>query len=1203
VPDKVLVVEDDSHTRRLFALALERLLPEAEVLLAADGQEGLALFDSENPDVVVTDLLMPKMDGFQLVRAIRKRLAGVATPILVTSAVIRNEQTLRRLRHEFMVEVQNKPINPQHFTRLIRQMLARRKQQSGKENGTHSGVKVEGASASRARPTAAKRPVAEELTGPHRLAPARSLRPRFGGAAGTLPPSGPPTKTAQAWPINQEIVVDLPDERIAAHKRQQSEPSVEQDVRVSRGHKEVRTSEHPSISVSNKLEAVMSGEVADTPVAGLLLECHREQRTGRLILRQGRMRKDIYLQAGCPIYVRSNQRAESLGELLLKRRRLDEEQHHQALIVARRRDLSYAESLTELGFLSKHDALVELDNLAKVRLRSCLRWQQGSFRLLRSVGARVHIPRHVIDLPLEVFTGLANQYDTQRILTELQQSGLGRKIRVGAHFALYVTAFRAAFGDHMVRALELEPMLSALLETHDPAQVALSVDAMLRCNLGRLAAPKDPAAMAKPSPIEESDATVEVPSLDFLTEAPGSEWAEAETHAGDLDATGSEAALPPRRRLGTRPGVRLTKELAASMAEQNVGEQDKVAIALVESAYLGLREKTHYEVLGVIPETDEHGVEVAYRLKRRQFSLERFRERDLGAAYERLEEICAALDEAFFHLGDVRRRAAYDQRLADVKRWRNATMEAETCYAEGATCLAKGEYARAEQLFGRAIELDDQAEYRVQEALAHFHGSGGDTEAGIQAMVRLQAVLADSPTLVAAHVAHATVSKALGAEEEALAHLKEALRLDPTSDEAFEGLEALLLEQQAFDQLEQAYRRAIAVIDADEEQKLASFWKRLAFLYRDHLEDPHRTRKALETAYRYAPRDKQVGTALLHLDAGSSSSWPAAVLGHRALLQTEPDSTAPLLTLYDLHRRANRDDAARVAASIALSRGSRRSDLLAFVQGDPLEGRSLFGELAAASVTLDEAFWLELAHPSEDPYLTRLYRTLDPLIRRVDPLAAGDLGLLQSENGEPDAERVVPELTALCQLLHIPHPRVTLAPELAADVQSLPCDPPVLLVGGSDLDDLQSRARRTYLLARALVLLVPGRRVAVHAPALLRDVFVAAVGVVYPELAIAPSSQRVVALEEQLGRSGLDEDCAPLIQAIHDRGKDIDLPKWQVGIQRSAERAALLLCGDVRAACDVTRDISREAEQELVDFALGQGYDSLSAQLRSFVQR
>jgi CheY-like chemotaxis protein len=65
----ILVIDDDRSFRRMVNLVLTRA--HHAVIEAQDGVEGLQLFTSLNPDVVISDIIMPDKDGIQLIREIR----------------------------------------------------------------------------------------------------------------------------------------------------------------------------------------------------------------------------------------------------------------------------------------------------------------------------------------------------------------------------------------------------------------------------------------------------------------------------------------------------------------------------------------------------------------------------------------------------------------------------------------------------------------------------------------------------------------------------------------------------------------------------------------------------------------------------------------------------------------------------------------------------------------------------------------------------------------------------------------------------------------------------------------------------------------------------------------------------------------------------------------------------------------------------
>ena len=77
---KILVIDDDKVTLNLFQAILVK--EGYEVLTARDGADGLALFAREKPDLVITDLLIPKVDGIGVCTKVKA--SGTAKVIIIT---------------------------------------------------------------------------------------------------------------------------------------------------------------------------------------------------------------------------------------------------------------------------------------------------------------------------------------------------------------------------------------------------------------------------------------------------------------------------------------------------------------------------------------------------------------------------------------------------------------------------------------------------------------------------------------------------------------------------------------------------------------------------------------------------------------------------------------------------------------------------------------------------------------------------------------------------------------------------------------------------------------------------------------------------------------------------------------------------------------------------------------------------------------
>jgi len=118
----ILVVDDDKNTRRLFRAVLENA--GYTVSAASDGAEALALMDSEHIDLVVLDIMMPHMDGYEFTKALREVENNL--PILMVSA----KQLPEDKKKGFLVgtdDYMTKPIDEEEMLLRIKALLRRAK--------------------------------------------------------------------------------------------------------------------------------------------------------------------------------------------------------------------------------------------------------------------------------------------------------------------------------------------------------------------------------------------------------------------------------------------------------------------------------------------------------------------------------------------------------------------------------------------------------------------------------------------------------------------------------------------------------------------------------------------------------------------------------------------------------------------------------------------------------------------------------------------------------------------------------------------------------------------------------------------------------------------------------------------------------------------------------------------------------------------
>jgi CheY-like chemotaxis protein len=123
----VLVVDDNPDVRELIAAVLERA--QAEVATAASADEALEAVKSERPDVLLCDLHMPGIDGFELIHRVRAweraEGSGAAIPAAAVSAYASLGRRLRHARDEFQAFL-TKPVDPETLVRTVRELAQRR---------------------------------------------------------------------------------------------------------------------------------------------------------------------------------------------------------------------------------------------------------------------------------------------------------------------------------------------------------------------------------------------------------------------------------------------------------------------------------------------------------------------------------------------------------------------------------------------------------------------------------------------------------------------------------------------------------------------------------------------------------------------------------------------------------------------------------------------------------------------------------------------------------------------------------------------------------------------------------------------------------------------------------------------------------------------------------------------------------------------
>ena len=118
---KVLLCDDEIHILRAAELNVSRA--GYEVQIAHDGQEAWEMILNDLPDVLVTDVQMPRVDGFELSRRIRANAATKDLPILMLTAKGFELEQREMMEKWGIVDVVPKPFSPRELVRRFDQIV------------------------------------------------------------------------------------------------------------------------------------------------------------------------------------------------------------------------------------------------------------------------------------------------------------------------------------------------------------------------------------------------------------------------------------------------------------------------------------------------------------------------------------------------------------------------------------------------------------------------------------------------------------------------------------------------------------------------------------------------------------------------------------------------------------------------------------------------------------------------------------------------------------------------------------------------------------------------------------------------------------------------------------------------------------------------------------------------------------------------
>ena len=1123
---KILIVEDDPIARkgmeRLICSDPRLAILEPCIVQAASGQQGLAVFVSERPDLIITDLFMPAMDGFAFCRALREAPFGKDVPIIVISGIYKDEALASSLGEEVHALFLPKPLQPDDLARTILTCLGQ--------------------------------PLpAQDAAG--RLAP-------------TAPPAPPvPDAAAEFRPtISRQIVVDWAGT---------SEPKIAADSPIG------------------------EGSLATNHVARLIFDLADQAATGTLSLIHSKVRKDLYLRNGRVVAADSNLRQEALGTLLCAKGIINETQLTYLLGETKARGHKMGAVLIELGWLTPEEVLQCLAAQARKRIVDCLRWHEGRYTFTPGDTFGDRVIEHDLDVTKSVFLGLYRSATPETLVERFDQCG-ACPVEFTVRFDRYRTEFEETFGGDVSHLIARAPTVGALALRDDAHVIMAEVEALLETGLATLSAPAEETTPPQ-SGLEASfsleklgaelnkrfEAIIDTPANmsfaelrkgDVLPLAPQAYTRSAEESNSGALAVGY-ATTPDRSMSGLA-----TKTPPADLRQRLLHE------------YLMIHGKSHYDILGVTPETQASQIEEAVRTRLEIFSDTSLGDMDLSPADKaRLDAVRAAIAQAGRTLCAPTERTNYDQSLVATRTAAIDPLGAELAFGEALQLFQADRLEEALVKFETAVAArPDQALYHAYLGWADFMAHGPSK--AVDARDRLQHALALDPDLALAHTLLGRLAATEDNAQMARQHLEESLAIDPDQPDTA----ALLLE--AYARLperdphgaERFLRKLVSALAENDEPLRKRLWLALGELYENELLDRTSARIAYDTAARLAPKNLDSVRKARELNAEDPERWRETARALAAEWHLHPHASEPPAKLLSLYQQQGHKDAIAATAAAMVLRGLADESVRKLAEDS--RPRSLCKIPGALPANL-------LARAGYRPDEGALENLAALLVETsvIKAFTRDELGLLDSDQplpaeAQPALFRDV--LHYVCDLFKVALPKAVISlPVLGGDARMADLRPPALLCGQMLLAT-EDTVELGFRLSRAIALCAPGRLAgSSRSGGQMRPYFLAALALANaagPVQGAAVEAAKAIAALDAIQQSRIRDAALAIMQKCD----NLNLSVWGRGLARVATRLALLITGDpLRVGRAVSEEEGPLALDALLAFALSLDYIDLRQDL------
>lgn len=403
---KILLIEDNLDLREIIA---EFLTAYGFILvLGRDGQEGLDKFEREAPDIVLSDVLLPRINGFQVCDRIKKGPRPV--PVVLMSALYKTYNLQQEAKSKYGAdEYLIKPLNLVSVAKLLCRLL-----------------KID-------------RPIRSP----------ESLMRDNGAVA-------PVNGRAAA---DEENPVDDSAGREALYALDEEEAEIDIELDIEEASDEAADTSFPT-----------EGHFAERPVEWLFGEILKSGRTGKLTVVSEKSTRTVYIKNGMPLYVTSNLAGETFTFLLRNDGKITEEQLRRAQRLAQESGRTIGTVLVDNGFIDQSELAAYLLREVEVRLQAILVLRDGEYKYGDDESWLDKINRPELNLFDMIYQAVIRGDDTERLAVRYRDLVDAEIAKVEKNLSLagkirwseeHLEAFMLVDGEHSIQRLIAESKLTA----------------------------------------------------------------------------------------------------------------------------------------------------------------------------------------------------------------------------------------------------------------------------------------------------------------------------------------------------------------------------------------------------------------------------------------------------------------------------------------------------------------------------------------------------------------------------------------------------------------------------------------------------------------------------------------------------------------------------------------------------------------------